>query len=343
MGGSLENDRFMKACRLKSTDATPVWFMRQAGRYLPEYRKIRKTNSMLSILKNPELSAEITAIPADKLGVDAAIIFTDIMAILYATNIEFDLKDNVGPVIRNPIRGLPQVKAIETKSVIDNVPFLSDSIKLSKNNIDVPLIGFSAAPFTLASYLIEGGSSGDFRSTKEFMYRNPTAWHSLMEKLGPLILEYLKMQIKSGVDAVQLFDSWAGCLDSYDYNTYVAKYTKGIFDGLKHYDVPTIHFGTNTSAILKDMMKAGGNVCSVDWRIGLDDAWSKIGRNTSIQGNLDPAALLGPKTYIKNKVLDIMKRANGRNGHIFNLGHGVLPETPVESIRYVVDIVHGFG
>lgn len=312
--------------------------MRQAGRYLPEYRKLRQTNSLLEICKSPELASQVTLMPFERFDLDAAIIFADIMLPLESIGIKFDIKDRIGPVLENPIKSQVDIDKLQEFSE-DDVSYLSDSIRLVKKTLSVPLIGFSGAPFTLASYMIEGKPSKNFLLTKQFMYNNEELWASIMEKLTNMIIQYLNYQIKSGVDAIQLFDSWVGCLSPSDYERYVFPYTEKIMSQIDN--IPKIHFGTETSMLLDTISKANCDVIGIDWRINLDTAWEKIGYEKSIQGNLDPAILLGNQEMVQKGAEDILKRAQNRPGHIFNLGHGILPTTPPENVQTLIETVHG--
>ena len=338
------NDRFLKACRRQRVDTTPVWFMRQAGRYLPEYRKIREKHDVISICKDPELCSDVTAMPVGVLGVDAAIMFADIMLPLGGMGIKFEIKDGVGPVIKDPVDNLDRVKLMDDLDTKSDIPFVLDSISLTKKKLggSVPVIGFSGAPFTLASYLIEGHPTRDFVKTKALMYREPETWELLMHKLSTAMSEYLKAQIESGVDAIQLFDTWIGCLSPQDYRRYVLPYSQRIFKELEDKRVPRIHFGTGTSSLLGEMRLAGGDVFSVDWRVPIDTAWQQLGRDVGIQGNLDPTVLLADMNFVRSQAEDILRRVNGSLGHVFNLGHGVLQETPVSNLVELVKFVHNF-
>ena len=338
------NDRFLKACRREAVDATPIWFMRQAGRFLPEYRKIRESHDLLSICKNPELCAEVTTLPVKALDVDAAIIFADIMLPLEGMGVHFKIKKGVGPIMEEKIRSREQVKSLNEFNAERFVPFTLDAIRLAKKKLDglVPLIGFCGGPFTLASYLIEGRPTRDFINTKALMYRDPETWRILMQKLATAMAAFLRAQIRSGVDAVQLFDSWIGCLSPQDYREYVLPYSRRVFKDLEATGVPRIHFGTGASTLLECMKEAGGDVFGVDWRIPIDQAWERLGHDVAIQGNLDPAALLADTSFIKSRAKDILIRTKGALGHIFNLGHGILPETPVQNAVELVKFVHRF-
>ncbi|HRC24719.1 MAG: uroporphyrinogen decarboxylase [Nitrospira sp.] len=335
------NDRFLKACRREPVDCTPVWFMRQAGRYMVEYRRLREKHSILELCKTPELAAQVTLQPIDRFALDAAIIFADILLPLEPMGLSLEFAEGEGPIIHNPVRDRA---AVDRLKVIDDteLQYVMDAISLTRKMLAgrVPLIGFAGAPFTLASYAIEGGSSRNYIHTKQMMYREPETWHRLMDKFARVITGYLRRQIKAGAQAVQLFDSWVGCLSAGDYAEYVMPHVQLIFEGLKHEGVPLIHFGTGTTAILKAMRQAGGDVIGIDWRIPIDEAWAMVGYDRAVQGNLDPVTLFGPISEIERRVTDILRRAAGRPGHIFNLGHGILPNTPVENVAATIDLVH---
>lgn len=334
------NDRFIRACRSQPVDATPVWFMRQAGRYLPGYQKIREKHDVISICKSPDLCAKVTAMPVETLGVDAAIMFADIMLPLEGMGVEFEIQEGLGPVIKNSIKTVQDAKSLADLDPKNDVPFVLEAIALTKKGLNVPLIGFCGAPFTLASYLVEGRPTREFTKTKALMYREPKIWHMLLGKLATAMAEYLGAQVNAGVDAVQLFDSWIGCLSPQDYRQYVLPYSQRIFKSLKEMGVPRIHFGTGTSNLLEEMKQAGGDVFGVDWRIPLDLAWERVGHDVAIQGNLDPAVLLGDTGLIESQAREILTRVNGRPGHIFNLGHGMLPETSPANVIGLVNFVH---
>ncbi|BFU95893.1 MAG: Uroporphyrinogen decarboxylase [Nitrospira sp.] len=335
------NDRFLKACRREPVDCTPVWFMRQAGRYMAEYRSLRAKHSMLELCKIPELAAQVTLQPIERFPLDAAIIFADILLPLEAMGLHLEFAEGEGPIIHNPVRERADVERLRVIEG-EELEYVAEAIRQARQALRgrVPLIGFAGAPFTLASYAIEGGGSRNYVLTKSIMYREPDVWHKLMDKLARVVTGYLRRQIKAGAQAVQLFDSWVGCLSAGDYTEYVLPHVQLIFEGLKREGVPMIHFGTGTTAILKHMREAGGDVIGVDWRIPLDEAWSLIGHDRAVQGNLDPVALYGPLSEIERRVEDILRRAGGRNGHIFNLGHGILPTTPVEHVEAAVNMVH---
>ena len=337
----MENDNFLRACWRKEAEYTPAWFMRQAGRYLESYRKVRTEHDILTICKTPELAAKVAVEAAKQLGVDAAILFADIMLPLEGMGVGFKIVEGVGPQIDNPIRSMEDVENIGQLDPRKHVPFVLDAIGLIKNQIGdrIPLIGFSGAPFTLASYIIEGGPSRDFIESKKMMYGQPAVWARLLTKLSEMVAEYLQAQIRAGVDAVQLFDSWSGCLSPSDYEEFVLPYSRTIFDKLEGKGVPRIHFGVGTAGILKMMRRAGGDVFGVDWRIPIDEAWTLLG-DAAIQGNLDPATLLGNPGLIESRAKEILVRIGGRPGHVFNLGHGVLPQTQPENLRNLVRFVH---
>ena len=317
--------------------------MRQAGRHLSEYRRIRQKYDIMTICKTPELCAEVSSLPVDVLGVDAAIMFADIMLPLEGMGVAFEIKEGLGPVITNPTRDLKSVMSLQDFHPKDHVPFVLDAISLTKKRLQgrVPLIGFAGAPFTVASYLIEGRSTRDFVKTKTLMYRDLKAWELLMDKLAGAMSAYLRAQVDAGVDAVQLFDSWVGCLSPADYQRYVLPYSRRLLDDLKDLGVPRIHFGTGTATLLEEMKEAGGDVFSIDWRIPIDQAWQRLG-DVAIQGNLDPAILLADINTIKKQATEILKRNSGRRGHIFSLGHGMLPNTPTENVIELVNFIHAY-
>ena len=335
------NDRFLKACRREPVDCTPVWFMRQAGRYMAEYRALRAKHSILELCKTPELAAQVTLQPIDRFPLDAAIIFADILLPLEPMGLSLEFAEGEGPVIHNPVRNQADVDRLK---VIDGgeLEYVAEAIRQARRALNgrVPLIGFAGAPFTLASYAIEGGSSRNYLFTKQMMYCEPKAWHQLMDKFARVITGYLRRQIKAGAQAIQLFDSWVGCLSVGDYVEYVLPHVQLIFEGLKREGVPMIHFGTGTSAVLRQMRDAGGDVIGVDWRIHLDEAWATVGHEVAVQGNLDPLTLYAPLHEIERRVADILRRAGGRPGHIFNLGHGILPTTPIAHVAATIDMVH---
>ena len=346
---SSSHNRFLRACYRQTVDCTPVWLMRQAGRYMKEFREIRKKHSLLEVAKTPELAAEVTLQPIQQLDVDAAIIFADILLPLEPLGIKLEFVKGEGPVIHNPVRDQTAIDALRPVETEETLGFVGEAIRIVRRELNgkIPLIGFAGAPFTLASYIIEGGHSRHYINTKLMMYKHPKAWRSLMEKLTLVVTDYLRSQIRAGAQAVQIFDSWVGNLSPADYREYVLPYSKQVLDGIKSDGaipkVPVIHFGTGTSTLLELMREAGGDVIGVDWRDPIDDAWKRIGYDVAVQGNLDPVTLLGPLSEIERGVRDILRRIGQRPGHIFNLGHGVLPETPVEHAKAMVEMVHAFS
>lgn len=336
------NTTFIDACFRKKTKYTPVWYMRQAGRYLPEYKKLKGKKNILDIVQDPELASQIALQPIEHLGVDAAILYADIMIPLLGAGVDLKIVENIGPIIKYPIRTLRDVQNIRKLQPTEDIPYLLKTINIVKKELQdtVPLIGFSAAPFTLASYLIEGQPSRTFIATKSFMYTNQDAWHHLMKKLTEMIISYLLCQVEAGVDALQIFDSWVGCLSEEDYQEFVLPYTSQIFTSLKNNKVPTIHFGTNTAAMFGSFSSVDCDVIGIDWRMSLSKAWRQLRYKKAIQGNLDPALLLADWQIIKRKVDEIFDSLPQKNGYIFNLGHGVLPQTPVENLKKLTDYVH---
>lgn len=336
------NDTFLKACKGELTSYTPIWIMRQAGRYLPEYQKIREQVDFLTLCKTPELSAEVTIQPLNILGVDAAILFSDILIPLEPMGFDLEFSEKIGPVIHNPIRDKENLFELN-EFYTDSVPFVSDTIKILKNSINVPLIGFSGAPFTLATYVIEGGSSKNFINTKRMIYGNQQLFEVIMERLTRMVKEYLLMQIQAGVDAIQIFDTWLGILSPEEISYITKTYTNYIIDEIRNYaNIPIIYFPFNCGTSLHLIRDLDFDVLGLDWRIGISDAIDMTGNSKVLQGNLDPCVLMGSKDVIKKKSLDIIRSANHAKGHIFNLGHGILPETPVDNVKYLVEIVHKF-
>ena len=338
------NERFLRACRREPVDATPVWFMRQAGRYMPEYRAIREKYSLLEICYQPELAAEVTLQPVRLLGVDAAILFADILLPVIPLGLGLEFAKGEGPVIGKPVRSLEDVQALTPVHAETDLGYVLEAIRILRGELNgIPLIGFCGAPFTVASYIIEGGASRDFLKTKTMMYSAPDVWQALMEKLSTVLAEYLVAQIRAGAQAVQIFDSWVGTLSPQDYESFVLPYSQIVLQAAKAEKVPVIHFGTNTTTLLPLMKRAGGDVIGLDWRIPLDDGWALLGGDVAVQGNLDPAILFAPLPEIETRVHDILRRADGRPGHIFNLGHGILQHTPVDNVKAVVDMVHEYS
>ena len=338
----LKNDRFLRACRREPVDATPVWFMRQAGRYMPEYRAVRAHHSLLEICKRPDLAAEVTLQPVERLGVDAAILFADILLIIEPLGVGLDFAGGDGPTLRNPVTSTAEVDRLRRFDVPTELGFIAESVRAIVARLDgrVPLIGFAGGPFTVASYLVEGGHSSNFLATKRLMYGEPEVWHRLLSLLATLTTEYLRLQIEAGADAIQLFDSWAGALAPEDYRRYVLPHARAILEPLAATGVPLIHFGTQTAALLADMRRAGGSVIGVDWRIDLADAWERVGADVAVQGNLDPVTLLAPWPVLADAARAVLRSVVGRRGHVFNLGHGILPQTPVEAAADLVALVH---
>jgi uroporphyrinogen decarboxylase len=333
------NDRLVRACRREPVDSTPVWFMRQAGRSFAAYRALRERYGILELAKTPELCAEVTLMPVRELGVDAAVLFADIMLPLEPMGIDLRIEPDVGPIIERPIRSAADVTGLRPFEP-EALSFTLDAIRLVRQELDgnAGVIGFSGAPFTLACYLVEGRPSRDFATAKAFMYREPNAWHDLMARLSVMVVAYLRAQVDAGADVVQLFDSWVGGLGPADYREFVQPHVRRIFGGLE--GVPTIHFGTGTSALLELMAEAGGDVIGVDQRVALDDAWRRIGYERGIQGNLDAARLLAGWDATEAGARAVLAGADGRPGHVFNLGHGVLPETDTGVLRRLVEFVH---
>jgi len=338
------NDRFLHACRREPVDVTPVWFMRQAGRYMPEYRAIREKHSLIEICQHPEIAAEVTMQPVRALGVDAAILFADILLPVIPLGLGLEFARGEGPVIASPVRTLDDVRKMKSFDAESDLCYVLDAIRVLRGTLNgIPLIGFCGAPFTVASYIIEGGSSREFLKTKMMMYTAPEVFHALMEKLSDVLSNYLVAQIHAGAQAVQVFDSWVGALSPQDYETFVLPYSQKVLKAAEATTVPVIHFGTNTTTLLPLMKRAGGSVLGLDWRLPLDEGWKIIGYDRGVQGNLDPAALFAPLSEIKVRVHDILLRAEGRPGHIFNLGHGILQHTPVENVKAVVELVHEYS
>ncbi len=340
----LTDSLFLRACHRLPVEATPVWFMRQAGRYLPEYRLIREKYSLLEIVEHPEVAAEVTLQPVRRLGVDAAILFADILLPVIPMGLGLEFARGEGPVIRNPIRTLEDVSHLRPIDPSTDLGYVLETIRILRRELGpIPLIGFSGAPFTVASYVVEGGATRDFLRTKTLMYNFPEVWGALMDRLADALAAYLAAQIEAGAQAVQLFDSWAGALSPQDYSRYVLPYSQRVLKAVQSAGVPTIHFGTDTATLLPYMKQAGGTVLGLDWRIPLDEGWKAVGSEVAVQGNLDPAALFAPLPELRQQVEDILRRAAGRPGHIFNLGHGILQHTPVENVKAVVEMVHEFS
>jgi len=372
VNAQLSNFRFLRACRRQEVDRTPVWFMRQAGRYMPEYRAVRARHSLLEIVKQPELAVEVTLQPIRAFELDAAIIFADLLPPLEGMGLQLTYEKGEGPVIHNPLRTPADIVALRVPDPRESVGYTLEAIRLAKRELAdrVPLIGFAGAPFTLASYAIEGGGSRDYRRTKQLMHAQPDAWHMLMSKLSAMVSDYVLAQVAAGADAVQIFDSWAGALAPDDYAEYVLPYVQQVTAKIKAIDmtedqrpktkdqetgelssfvlrpssaVPVIYFGTDMSGMLPLLRQTGADVIGVDWRIQLDDAWAQLGPGLAVQGNLDPMTLFAPWPRIEQRAAAILDRAAGRPGHIFNLGHGILTETPVDHVARLAEFVHEYG
>ncbi|WP_169977845.1 uroporphyrinogen decarboxylase [Tautonia rosea] len=341
MPDSPEAPRFLKACRREPTDVTPIWLMRQAGRYMADYRELRSRVSFLELCKTPDLATEVTVTAAERLGVDAAILFADILLILEPIGLNLEFAKGEGPVIHNPITESSDVDRLQPMTSAEPLGYVMQAVSQIRAALppSVPLIGFAGAPFTLACYAIEGGGSRHYDRAKAFMYRDPGAWDALMRQLTDATALYLTAQAEAGAQVLQLFDSWVGNLSPFDYKRFVQPHMKRLFDALPP-DVPTIHFGTGTATLLEAQRDAGGSVIGLDWRVELDEAWNRLGPGVAVQGNLDPVVLLAPIDEIRRQALRILDQAAGRPGHIFNLGHGILPSTPVDHVRALVEIVH---
>ena len=336
------NDRFLRACRREPVDRTPVWFMRQAGRYLPEYRELRGDRDILETCKDPAQVVEVTLQPLRRMDVDAAILFSDIMVPLAGVGVPVRIESGRGPVVDDPIRDAAAVARLRPLEPDQDVPEVLEAIRLLRKELSVPLIGFAGAPFTLASYLVEGGPSRSHERTKALMLGDPATWDALMRALVAIVGPHLRAQVTAGAQALQVFDTWVGALSPAQYRRSVLPHSRAIFDGLADLGVPTIHFGVGTGELLASMAEAGGDVIGVDWRTPLDAGWDRVGGPSvrGVQGNLDPATLLAPWDVVEPAALDVLAQAAGRDGHVFNLGHGVLPPTPPETLRRLVDLVH---
>jgi uroporphyrinogen decarboxylase len=332
--------RFLDAANRRPVDRTPIWLMRQAGRSLPEYRKLRERWSLVEIVAQPELCAEVTLQPVRRLGVDAAVMFADIMLPLRGMGVEFELVEDIGPVISRPIASAADVERLRVPAGVEAAPEVITAVRQVVAQSPVPVISFSGAPFTLASYLVEGRPSRDFKKVKAFMYNQPAAFEQLLAKLAATMSGYLAAQVEAGASAIQVFDSWVGALAVEDYEERVLPHTRTIFDALAPLGIPRVHFGTHTAGLLEQITSAGPDIVSLDWRVPLDRGWERVGLDRGVQGNLDPAVLLGPADLVRERARDILRRAAGRPGHIFNLGHGVLPETAIENLQLLVETVH---
>lgn len=339
------NETFLRACRGEKVENTPVWLMRQAGRYLPQYQAVRANVDFLTLCKTPELAAEVTLQPVEILGVDAAILFSDILIPVEAMGMALEFPEKYGPTLSEPIRNKSAVDRLIVPDTEDEMPFIIETIKILREKLKdkVPLIGFSGAPFTLATYMIEGGSSKNFIHTKKMMFQNNRLFNYLMDKLTLMVTSYLSAQIRAGVQAVQIFDTWAGMLTPFDYKESVLPYVKKTISELKKEGVPIIYFANDCAGILQEIRKSGADVIGIDWKIDISDAIKKLGKKVVIQGNLDPCALFLSKEEIEERVKDILWKGETAKSHIFNLGHGILPETPVENAIALVEAVHKYG
>ena len=339
------NETFLRACRGEKVENTPVWLMRQAGRYLPQYQAVRANVDFLTLCKTPELAAEVTLQPVEILGVDAAILFSDILIPVEAMGMALEFPEKYGPTLSEPIRNKSAVDRLIVPDTEDDMPFIIETIKILRKKLKdkVPLIGFSGAPFTLATYMIEGGSSKNFIHTKKMMFQNNRLFNYLMDKLTLMVTSYLSAQIRAGVQAVQIFDTWAGVLTPFDYKESVLPYVKKTISDLKKEGVPIIYFANDCAGILQEIRKSGADVIGIDWKIDISDAIKKLGKKVVIQGNLDPCALFLSKEEIEERVKDILWKGETAKSHIFNLGHGILPETPVENAIALVEAVHKYG
>ncbi len=342
-GSILEGSRFVRACLCKPVDRTPVWFLRQAGRYMQEYRDVRKHHTLVEICKMPELAAEVTITAAEKLGVDAAIIFADLLLPLEPMGLDFEFQAGEGPVVHRPVRTAEDVRALRTDRASD-LGYVARAIeKVAAHFGDrLGIIGFCGAPYTLASYMIEGGGSRNYIETKKMMYGTTTAWGSLLDKLVVVLTEYCSQQVQAGADVIQIFDSWVGSLSLSDYRAYAFEASKRLVRAVQAMGVPVIYFGVETAGLLEQMAQTGADVIGLDWRQPLDEGWRAVGHGHAVQGNLDPITLFAPLEVLEQRVKEILRAANGRPGHIFNLGHGIVPQTPVENVQAVVRMVREF-
>jgi uroporphyrinogen decarboxylase len=340
---SLDGSRFLRACLRQPVDRTPVWFLRQAGRYMQEYREVRKHHTLVEICKQPALAAEVTITAAEKLGVDAAIIFADLLLPLEPMGLDFEFQAGEGPVVHHPVRTAADVRAIRTDRAAD-LAYVARAIeKVAAHFRDrLGIIGFCGAPYTLASYMIEGGGSRNYIHTKRMMYSDTTAWRGLLDKIVVVLTEYCRLQVDAGADVIQIFDSWVGSLSLADYREYAFEASQRLVRAVQQMGVPVIYFGVETSGLLSQMAATGADVIGLDWRQPLDEGWRSVGHGHAVQGNLDPITLFAPHEVLELRVHEILRAANGRPGHIFNLGHGIVPSTPVENVQAVVRMVREF-
>ena len=342
-GSLLEGSRFIRACLRKPVDRTPVWFLRQAGRYMQEYRDVRKHHTLIDICKKPELAAEVTITAAERLGVDAAIIFADLLLPLEPMGLDFEFQAGEGPVVHHPVRSAEDVKALKTDRAGELVYVAQAIEKVAGHFKDrLGIIGFCGAPYTLASYMIEGGGSRNYVETKKLMYGNPLAWNSLLDKLVTVLTAYCRLQVQAGADVIQIFDSWVGSLSLSDYQSFAFDASRRLVRAVQAMGVPVIYFGVETTGLLAQMAQTGADVIGLDWRQPLDEGWRAVGHSHAVQGNLDPITLFAPVDTLETRVKEILRAANGRPGHIFNLGHGIVPGTPVENVEAVVKMVRAF-
>jgi len=341
---SAPNSSFVRACKSQPVDRTPVWFMRQAGRYMPEYRAVRKQHSLLEICKKPALAAEVTITAAEILGIDAAIIFADLLLPLEVMGLPFHFSAGEGPVIEKPVRSKEDIANLRTDRASE-LGYVSEAVALVAKHFGdrLPVIGFCGAPFTLASYMIEGGGSRNYIHAKKMMYNSPAEWDALMRKLVAVTAAYSADQVRAGADVIQIFDSWVGCLSVEDYRRYVLPHVTGMVKQLQKTGVPIIYFGTDSATLLPAMKETGADVIGLDWRIPLDDGWARLDHKCAVQGNLDPVLLFADWKELKSRAADILRRAAGRPGHIFNLGHGILPDTPVDNVRDLARLVQEYS
>jgi uroporphyrinogen decarboxylase len=340
---NMDGSRFVRACLRQPVDRTPVWFLRQAGRYMQEYRDVRKHHTLVEICKQPEIAAEVTITAAEKLGVDAAIIFADLLLPLEPMGLDFEFQAGEGPVVHHPVRTADDVRALRTDRAAD-LAYVAQAIeKVAAHFRDkLGIIGFCGAPYTLASYMIEGGGSKNYIHTKQMMYNDPDAWRLLLDKIILVLEEYCRLQIQAGADVIQIFDSWVGSLGLADYQDYAFEASKRLVRSVQAMGVPVIYFGVETAGLLSEMAKTGADVIGLDWRQPLNEGWSAVGHGHAVQGNLDPITLFAPQEILEKRVHAILRAANGRPGHIFNLGHGIVPTTPVENVQAVVKMVREF-
>ena len=335
-----QDDRFLRACRRAAVRPTPVWFMRQAGRYMPEYRAVRARFSLLDIVRRPDLCVEVTLQPVRRLGVDAAILFSDISVLFEGLGVPFELQEGVGPVVPQPVRTGEAVERLDPGGVVERLPFVMESIRLLRRELRVPLIGFAGAPFTLASYLVEGGPSRTFAETKRLMHGDAGLWHALMERLTSAVESFARAQVEAGAQAIQLFDSWVGALAPADFDERVAPHLRRLVAALRQTGVPVIYFGVDTGGLLERIAALEPTVVGLDWRVDLGEAWRRVGYDRAVQGNLDPSVLRAPWPLVERRARQVLDAAAGRPGHVFNLGHGVLPDTDPAVLARLVEWVH---